>query len=165
MVRMCAHMTKYKHKRDFGRIWKFMYRYVNRMDQIYFKLPQTSFNVYPGFRKQNTVISYLFVRSSSQVLCDLMSIVSVYAYASIILLQPVVDSQQFPLVFFHLCLLKEWVFKRILLFFSDNEECEVQKNDYWWLKSPCKNWNIQRHFTLWQFRVSFDWAIQRRHHS
>ena len=60
-----------------------------------------------GFRKQNTVISYLFVRSSSQVLCDLMSIVSVYAYASIILLQPVVDSQQFPLVFFHLCLLKE----------------------------------------------------------
>lgn len=75
-----------------------------------------------------------------------------YAYPCIILDTassrfPPVSTGFLPLVWY--ISLKEWVCEWILLFFSDNEECEVQKIDW----SPCKNRHIQRHLTLWQFRV------------
>ena len=74
-----------------------------------------------------------------------------------------------PSVFCHLpppfVWYRDWWLKYDIFFILDNEECEMQKTDYWLIKSPRQNLNFQRHLILWQFHVSFHWAIYRGHHS
>ena len=65
-------MTRYKHKKDFGRImwiWSIQFTYG------YFQLPQNSFNVYAKFLKAQSSDFLFICEIIIQVLRDLMSIV------------------------------------------------------------------------------------------